>query len=81
MGVLAAGVVGAVAIAGAAVAATVVLQDEKNRKKVKDALLTMKDQAKEYVETFKTDPNTKEAVEAVKKITTETKKSSVKLVK
>jgi len=74
IGVLAAGVAGAVALAGVAVAATAVLQDEKNRKKVKDALLTMKDQAKDYVETFKTDPHTKEAVKTLKKVSTETKK-------
>lgn len=54
VGSVAAGVAGAVAIAGVAVAATMVLTDEKTRKKVNKAITDVKDQAMEYVDALKT---------------------------
>jgi len=75
MGVIAAGVAGGIALAGvAAVAATIALKDDKTRKKVKHVLNDMKDQALDYVDKLNTESDTKEAVETVKKITTDTKK-------
>jgi flagellar basal body-associated protein FliL len=74
MGVLAAGVAGAVAIAGVAVAATLALKDENTREKVKKTLNDVTDQAREYVDKIKTEQNPEEVVEKVKKITTQTKK-------
>ena len=75
IGVLAAGVAGAVAIAGVAVAATIALKDEKTRKKVKEVLIDVKDQALDYAEKLQKDPQVVEGVQKIKKITTETKKA------
>ncbi|MDP3987754.1 MAG: hypothetical protein Q8P80_01275 [Candidatus Levybacteria bacterium] len=68
------GVAGAVAIAGVAVAATMALKDKKSREKVKKVLINVKDQAIDYVETLKKEPNAKETTNTVKKIAEDTKK-------
>ena len=49
---IAAAVTGAVVGAGIAVAGAIALKDEKNREKVKEALNTVKDQARGYVESI-----------------------------
>ena len=74
VGSVVAGVAGAVAIAGVAVAATMALKDKKSREKVKKVLVNVKDQAKDYVETLKKEPNAKETTSTVKKIAGDTKK-------
>ena len=48
------GVAGAIIGAGVAVAASVALKDEKTRKKVKEVLHSLKDQAEGYIEKVKT---------------------------
>ena len=73
MGVLAAGVAGAVALAGVAVAATIALKDDKTRKKVKEAISDIKDQALNYAEKLQKDPQVAEGVEKIKKITADSK--------
>ena len=45
-----AGIAGAVAVTGVAVAATIALKDKKTRDKVKNALSGVKDQAMDYME-------------------------------
>lgn len=52
-----AGVVGAVAGAGVAVAATMAMKDEKTREKVGQVLQSVKDQAMEYMDTAKDQAN------------------------
>ncbi|PIP74342.1 MAG: hypothetical protein COX78_03295 [Candidatus Levybacteria bacterium CG_4_10_14_0_2_um_filter_35_8] len=74
VGSVVAGVAGAVAIAGVAVAATMALKDKKSREKVKKVLVNVKDQAMDYVETLKKEPNVKETTSKVKKIAEDTKK-------
>lgn len=74
VGSVVAGVAGAVAIAGVAVAATIALKDKKSREKVKKVLVNVKDQAMDYVETLKKEPNVKETTNKVKKIAKDTKK-------
>lgn len=66
IGSVVAGVVGAVAIAGVT-AATMALRDEKTRKKVKKVLVNVKDQAIDYVEALKTEPNIEEKTRTIKK--------------
>lgn len=73
MGSVAAGVAGAVALAGVAVAATMVMQDEKTRGKVRNVLMNAKDKAIDYIDTFKTESNTKKGVNTIKKIVNDTK--------
>lgn len=67
-------VAGAVAIAGAAVAATMALKDKKTRERVKQVMTDVRDQAIDYIETLKTESNTGEAAHTVKKIAADTKK-------
>lgn len=69
-----AGVAGAAAIAGAAVGAAMALKDEKTREKVRKVLISVKDQAINYVETLKIEPDIQEAVRTIKKTAEETKK-------
>ena len=58
------------AVVGAGIAATVVvLQDEKKRKKVTEALSNVKDQAGQYMENVKNNPDTKKGVEQIKELT------------
>lgn len=71
---------GTVAIAGVAVAATIALKDEKTRKKVGKVLTDVKDQAIDYVETLKTESDTDEGEQAIKKSATGTKKVGEQLV-
>ena len=73
MGVLAASVAGAVAVAGVAVAATMVLKDDKTRKKIKKVISEVKEQALDYAQKMQKDPKVAEGVHAIKKTTTETK--------
>lgn len=74
-GSIVAGVAGAVVVAGVAVAATMALKDEKNRKKVKKAMVGVKDQALDYVNNFKTEHEiTKEKGIVEKVIKTDKKK-------
>lgn len=68
-------VVGAAAIAGVAVAATMALKDEKTRKKVKKVLINVRDQAIDRVETLKTESNDLEENHTIKKIVAGTKKA------
>lgn len=56
---VAAGVAGATVIAGAAIATTVALKDKKTREKIKNVLINAKDQAIDYVDTFRTKSNVK----------------------
>ncbi len=55
-----AGVTGVVVGAGVAIAGVVALKDEKNRKKVKEALIDVKDQAIDYIEDKKDEKKKKE---------------------
>jgi len=68
IGSVVAGVAGAIAVAGVAVAATMALKDEKTRKKVKNALISAKDKAIDYVDTFKTESNAKKGTNKIKEI-------------
>lgn len=68
-----AGVAGAVAIAGVAVAATMALKDEETRQKVKKVLINVKDQAIDYAEALKTEPNVEEESNKIKHIVTAVK--------
>lgn len=68
IGSVTAGVVGAAVIAGAAVATTMALKDEKTRKRIKSALVDVKDQAIDYIDTFKTNQNSKKISNPIKKI-------------
>ena len=70
-----AGVAGAVAGAGLAVAASTALKDEKNRQKVKQVLSNIKDHAQEYVADAEVNLKAKEeeAKKAVKKISAKKK--------
>ena len=67
------GVTEAVVIAGVAAVATMALKDGKTRKKVKNALLNVKDQAIDYAETLKTESNINKAARMIKKIPTQAK--------
>lgn len=69
-----AGLAGAVAITGVAIAATIALKDERTRKKVKKTLISIKDQATECVNTLKTKSNKREKTLPAKKIALVTKK-------
>lgn len=62
-----AGVTGAVVGVGIAVVATQ-LKEEKTRKKVKKVMISVKDQAIDYVEALKTEPNDREGTHTIKKI-------------
>jgi hypothetical protein len=73
MGSVMVGVAGAAVIAGAAVAATMALKDEKTREKVKKVLIKAKDQAIEYVDKFKSVPNPKKETNPIKEIATNIK--------
>lgn len=73
-GTIIAGIAGAV-VAGVAVAATMVMKDEKTKKKVEKILTNIKDQAMDYVDQLKEEPTTKEAVKEIKKIMPENKKA------
>lgn len=66
IGSVVAGVAGAVAIAGVAVAATMALKDGKTREKIKKALSNVKDQAIDYVETLKKESNVKKETNKIK---------------
>jgi vacuolar-type H+-ATPase subunit H len=66
-GTIVAGVAGAVVAAGAAVVASRVLSDEKNRKVIKDALSTAKDKVIEYGQNMKQDADAYQA-EVVEKV-------------
>lgn len=68
IGSVVAGVAGAVAVAGVAVAATMALRDEKTREKAKKVLTNVKDQAIDYVDTLKTEPNKREKSSSIKKL-------------
>ncbi|MDP2692845.1 MAG: hypothetical protein Q8O88_04370 [bacterium] len=68
IGSVVAGVAGAVAIAGVAVAATMALKNEKTRKKVKGVLIDMKNQAIDYFDTLKTEPSAVRGVRLSRKI-------------
>ncbi len=70
-----AAVTGAVIGAGAAVAGTMALRSEENRKKIKDTLTSMKDKTMEYLEERKGE-HTSKAEGALKKVKKEI--SSVK---
>lgn len=70
IGAVVAGVTGAAAIAGVAVAATIALKDEKTRGKVKKMLINAKDQVIDYVDTFKTELSAKKNASPIKKNTT-----------
>lgn len=61
-------------LTGVAIAATMVLNDEKTREKVKKLLLNVKSQAIDYVNTLKTELNVGEEIRTIKKIATDTKK-------
>jgi|WetSurMetagenome_2_1015567.scaffolds.fasta_scaffold608647_1 hypothetical protein len=61
-----AGVAGTIALTGIAVA-TIALKDEKTRKKVKDSLIKVKDQAIDYFDTLKTKPKVKKEISKIKK--------------
>lgn len=68
-----AGLAGAVAITGVAIAATVALKDERTRKKVKKTLINIKDQATEHVKTLKIKSNRRKKTLTAKKNATVTK--------
>lgn len=70
---VAAGVAGALAVAGVAVAATMAMKDEKTREKVKKVLIDVKDKAIEYIDTLKTEPGNKKETNSIKKIATSIK--------
>jgi len=55
LGKIAAEVAGAAVVAGVAVAATMVLKDEKNRKKINKALTNAKNEVTDYVDMLKTE--------------------------
>lgn len=74
VGAVAVGVAGAVAIAGAAVATTMALRDEKIRKNVKNMLTNVKDHAIDYVDTFRTKSNAEKVTDKIRKIATSTKR-------
>lgn len=74
IGTIAAGVAGAVVIAGVAVAATMALEDEKTRKKIKNTLVDVKDRVIDYVDTFKTESYAKKGTKTINKILKNTKK-------
>lgn len=74
IGAVVAGVAGAVAVAGVAVATTMALKDEKTRKKVKNVLIKAKDQAIDYVDTFRTESNAKKGTNKIKEIAINLKK-------
>jgi hypothetical protein len=63
-----AGMAGAAAITGAAVAATIALKDEKTRKKLENVLVNAKDKVIDYIDTFKTVPNAKKGTDKIKKM-------------
>lgn len=67
---LAAAVTGAVVGAGVAIAGVMALKDEKNRKKVQDALTNAKVQAKGYIDTVQKETEEKKA-EIKEKVTKE----------
>lgn len=73
IGTFVAGAAGVVAVAGVAVAGAMVLRDGKNRAKVRKILTDAKDQAIDYVDTFKTEPAVKEAKRTIKGITADAK--------
>ena len=77
-----AAVTGAVIGAGAAVAGTMALKDEKSRKKVKDTIITMKNKTMEYFEERNGNGKSKaqDAIGKVKKEISSGKHSSKKPV-
>ena len=74
IGKVAAGIAGAAVVAGVAVAA-MTLKNEKTRKKVTKVLMEVKDQAIDYVEKMKKEPNVKKGTSEIKKDTKEVKKA------
>lgn len=74
LGSVVAGVVGAIAIAGVAVGATMLLEDEKTRNKIKKTLEKVKDQTISFVDSIKTEPNVIEGTTEIKKIGVQTNK-------
>jgi hypothetical protein len=80
VGTVAAGMAGAAVIAGAAVAATIALKDEKTREKIKNVLIDAKDQAIDYADTFRTKSNAKKGSNAIEKIATNIKKAVTKSI-
>lgn len=73
IGSVVAGVAGAVAVAGVAVAATMALRDEKTREKAKKVLINVKDQAIDYVGTLKTESNDGEKTQRSKRLQAKSK--------
>lgn len=62
-------------VAGVGVAAGMALKDDETREKGKKILINAKDQAMDYIDKLRSEPNTKEKAKKFKKIAADTKKT------
>ncbi len=74
-----AGMAGAVAGAGVAVAATMTLKNPEGRKKVRKVLSNVRDQAMDYVSNMRSQPKVSNGVSKVKKVMRDAKQIKKKI--